>query len=48
MLVPNSRYCKFEDFIMPILEKHKNETIPASKLINLLGKEINNEESIYY
>jgi len=48
MLVPNSRYCKFEDFIMPILEQHKNETIPASKLINLLGEKINNEESIYY
>ena len=48
ILIPNSRYCKFEDFIMPILEKHKNETISTSELINLLGKEINNKESIYY
>ncbi|MFH0711900.1 MAG: deoxyhypusine synthase [archaeon] len=48
ILIPNSRYCRFEDFIIPILEKHKNETIPASKLINLLGEKINNEKSIYY
>lgn len=48
ILIPNSRYCKFEDFIIPILEKHKDEVLPASKLIKLLGKEINNEESIYY
>ncbi|MEA3248078.1 MAG: deoxyhypusine synthase [Nanoarchaeota archaeon] len=48
MLIPNSRYCKFEDFILPILEKHKNEILTPSKLIRLLGKEINNEESIYY
>jgi len=48
MLIPNSRYCDFEDFIMPILEKYKNEVLPASKLIQILGKEINNEDSIYY
>ena len=48
ILIPNSRYCRFEDFIIPILEKYKNQTLPASKLIHILGKEINNEESIYY
>jgi len=48
MIVPNSRYCTFEDWILPILEKYKNEKLTPSKLINLLGKEINNEESIYY
>ena len=48
ILIPNSRYCKFEDFILPILEKHKDRVLPASKLIHLLGKEIDNEESIYY
>jgi len=52
--VPNSRYCKFEDFINPILEKiykEQKETgkiISVSEFIKLLGKEINNEKSIYY
>ncbi len=54
IFIPNSRYCDFEDFIMPILEKLNNkqnktgETTSPSKLINILGKEINNEQSIYY
>jgi len=48
MLIPNSRYCSFEDFISPVLEKHKDEVLSASKLIYLLGKAINNGESIYY
>jgi len=53
IFVPNSRYCKFEEFVLPILEKinnnkeNKNNLTP-SKLINILGKEINNKESIYY
>jgi deoxyhypusine synthase len=52
--VPNSRYCSFEDFINPILEriyKEQKETgkiISVSEFIKELGKEINNEESIYY
>jgi len=52
--VPNSRYCKFEDFIVPILErmyKEQKETgkiISVAEFIKLLGKEINDEKSIYY
>lgn len=52
IFIPNSRYCKFEDFIIPILEKQlkkqTNEILTPSKLIKILGKEINNKESIYY
>lgn len=52
--VPNSRYCRFEDFINPILEKlyeeqkKTREIISVSEFIKELGKEINNKESIYY
>jgi len=54
IFVPNSRYCKFEEFVTPILErlyKEQKETgkiISVSELIKELGKEINNEKSIYY
>ncbi len=48
ILVPNSRYVMFERWIMPILEKYKDCTLTPSQLINILGKEINNENSIYY
>lgn len=54
IFVPNSRYVKFEEWVLPILEKtkkefqEKNENLTASKLINILGKEINNKESVYY
>jgi len=48
MLVPNSRYCKFEEWIMPVLEKYKDEIKTSSDLIRFLGKEINNKNSIYY
>jgi deoxyhypusine synthase len=48
IIVPNNRYTTFEDWILPILEKYKNESLTPSKLIHLLGKEINNKESIYY
>uniref|UniRef100_A0A7S0VGR4 Deoxyhypusine synthase n=1 Tax=Polytomella parva TaxID=51329 RepID=A0A7S0VGR4_9CHLO len=54
MLVPNSNYCKFEDWIMPILDqmlKEQNEdnvNWTPSKMIHRLGKEINHPESIYY
>jgi deoxyhypusine synthase len=48
MLVPNSRYCKFEEWVLPLLEKHKDSVKTASDLIKILGKEINNPESIYY
>jgi deoxyhypusine synthase len=54
IFIPNSRYCKFEDFINPILEKlykEQKETgkiISVSEFVKILGREINNPESIYY
>ncbi|CAG8755277.1 12558_t:CDS:2, partial [Acaulospora morrowiae] len=54
LLVPNDNYCKFEDWVIPILdqmlEEQKKERIvwSPSKIIDRLGKEINNPESIYY
>ena len=53
MLVPNNNYCLFEQWIMPILNKMKEEqqsgaTWTPSKMIKRLGLEINNEESVYY
>jgi deoxyhypusine synthase len=47
-------YCKLESFMVPIIqEMHKEQrekgTIwSPSMIINRMGKEINNEESIYY
>jgi deoxyhypusine synthase len=52
--VPNSRYCKFEDFLTPVLEKMAAEqkqtgtVITPSEFVARLGKEINDTESIYY
>ncbi len=54
MVVPNDNYCSFEDFFAPVLEKCHDEqdkegvVWTPSKLIHRLGKEINNEESVYY
>ncbi|KZZ95113.1 deoxyhypusine synthase [Ascosphaera apis ARSEF 7405] len=59
LIVPNSNYCAFEDWLLPILDKmleeqeaSKNTEEPLhwtpSKIIHRLGKEINNEESVYY
>ncbi|KAF9216300.1 hypothetical protein BGZ59_010263 [Podila verticillata] len=54
LLVPNDNYCKFEDWVVPILDKilEEQKTEGAhwtpSSVINRLGKEINHEESIYY
>jgi deoxyhypusine synthase len=54
IFIPNSRYCSFEDFIIPILEKVYSEqketgkVISASELIWELGKKVNNLKSIYY
>ena len=47
ILVPNERYIKFEDFLIPIFDSYK-EPVSPSEFIHRLGKEINNEESIYY
>ncbi|KAL0479023.1 hypothetical protein AKO1_007885 [Acrasis kona] len=54
LLVPNDNYCKFEDWIMPILtqmlkEQKENGTLwSPSKMIDRLGKEINHTDSVYY
>jgi deoxyhypusine synthase len=48
ILVPNSRYIEFEKWVLKILEKHKGETLSPSELIRILGREINNKDSIYY
>lgn len=54
ILVPNSRYVKFEKFMNPILEriykeqKKTGKVISTSEFIKILGKEIEDERSIYY
>jgi deoxyhypusine synthase len=54
IFIPNSRYCAFEDFIMPLLERIYNEQketgkiITPSQLIWELGRLIDNKDSIYY
>ncbi|XP_062982139.1 deoxyhypusine synthase [Elgaria multicarinata webbii] len=54
LLVPNDNYCKFEDWLMPILDQMVTEQDTEgvkwtpSKFIARLGKEINNPESVYY
>nr|CAB3484300.1 unnamed protein product [Digitaria exilis] len=53
LLVPNDNYCKFENWIMPILDKmlleQSTENVwTPSKVIARLGKEINDENSYLY
>jgi deoxyhypusine synthase len=53
IFVPNSRYCRFEDWLNPLLKKldeeQKNgQIITPSEFVDRLGKEIDNPESIYY
>ncbi|XP_037648648.1 deoxyhypusine synthase [Sebastes umbrosus] len=54
LLVPNDNYCKFEDWLMPILDQMLLEQTTEgthwtpSKMIHRLGKEINNPDSVYY
>lgn len=54
IFVPNSRYVNFEKFIVPILEKIYDEqkngrkVISVSEFIKILGKEINNKDSVLY
>jgi len=48
IFVSNSRYVSFEKFVLPVLEKYKDKALTVSKLIKILGEEINNKESIYY
>ena len=54
LIVPNDNYCKFEDWLTPILDamlaeqKATGVVWTPSSFIRRLGKEINNEESVYY
>lgn len=54
IFIPNSRYVEYEKFMNEILEsvykkqKETGEVISVSEMIKILGKEINNEESILY
>nr|CAG4635519.1 EOG090X07TT [Artemia franciscana] len=54
MLVPNDNYCKFENWVTPILdqmvEEQTNKKLlwTPSKVIERLGREINDENSVYY
>lgn len=54
LLVPNSNYCAFEDWVMPILDALKDEQEvqgtkwTPSKVVARLGKEINNPSSVCY
>ncbi|KIK65298.1 hypothetical protein GYMLUDRAFT_38740 [Collybiopsis luxurians FD-317 M1] len=54
LIIPNDNYCKFEDWLMPILDsmlaeqKETGQVWTPSRFIRRLGKEINNEESVYY
>ncbi|KAL7282286.1 Deoxyhypusine synthase [Trametes coccinea BRFM310] len=54
LIVPNDNYCKFEDWLMPILDtmlaeqKESGQVWTPSSFIRRLGKEIDDEESVYY
>jgi len=54
IFVPNSRYIKFEKFVLPLLEeiyaeqKETGKIITPSELVWRLGEKINNEKSICY
>lgn len=51
LLVPNENYCKFENWVMPILDKmleEQNIAWTPSTIIERLGLEINDEQSICY
>jgi deoxyhypusine synthase len=59
LVVPNSNYCAFEDWVVPILDKMLEEQEASkrtdeplhwtpSKVIRRLGKEIGDERSVYY
>ena len=54
LLVPNSNYCAFEDWIIPIFDQmlveqeEQGVNWTPSSIIHRLGKEINDERSVYY
>ncbi|KAM4598561.1 deoxyhypusine synthase-like [Polymixia lowei] len=54
LLMPNDNYAVFEEWLLPILDQMlqeqntKGTRWTPSKMIHRLGKEINNENSVYY
>lgn len=53
MIVPNDNYCKYEDFMMPLLDEaylrqQKGYHWTPSRLIKFMGEKINNEDSVLY
>lgn len=50
LYMPNDNYCKFEDWLMPILDRMvaERQVWTPSEIIHRLGLEVNNPESIYY
>ncbi|KAI9227210.1 MAG: DHS-like NAD/FAD-binding domain-containing protein [Piptocephalis tieghemiana] len=54
LLVPNDNYCKFEDWVVPVLDqllkeqKEQGTIWSPSTVIDRLGQEINDPSSIYY
>ncbi|TPX53794.1 hypothetical protein SeMB42_g00597 [Synchytrium endobioticum] len=54
LLVPNDNYCKFEDWVLPVLDemleeqKTHNVLWSPSKIIHRLGKAVNHPDSIAY
>uniref|UniRef100_A0A336M7P4 deoxyhypusine synthase n=1 Tax=Culicoides sonorensis TaxID=179676 RepID=A0A336M7P4_CULSO len=54
LLVPNDNYCKFENWVIPLLDemldeqKSKEVIWSPSKVIQRLGERINDKSSIYY
>lgn len=54
LLAPNDNYCKFEDWIMPVLDEMLQEqqatgiTWSPSRMIERLGERIDHTDSIYY
>jgi len=54
LLVPNNHYCTLEDWMQPLLDvmleeqKREGKIWCPSAIIDRFGKEINNEESVWY
>lgn len=50
LLVPNDNYCKFEEWIIPVLDEMLSEKAiwTPSTVIQRLGEKIKNEKSICY
>ena len=50
LLIPNSNYAHFEDFMQPIFDSLSDSqvAITPSELVDLLGKSVNSEDCIYH